>query len=65
MSTCMRNGVSYHRHRWNEGDVCMLCGKQSRWLEEQNARETVADQGEIGAVDSFENEGGAVAANVV
>jgi len=66
MSTCMREGYTYHRHRFNEGGVCKLCDHKSlRALnqEARYARETSPDQSEARAIESFENEGGGVSTN--
>lgn len=29
MSTCIRAGVTYHRHRWNNEGLCSKCGTES------------------------------------
>lgn len=66
MSTCVRAGTTYHRHRLNEGGVCVLCGHQTRSLrvlnrEYQNAgaiEQTREDERGACEVERFENEGG-------
>jgi hypothetical protein len=65
----MRMGNTYHRHQWNEGGVCQLCGHKSLWAlnkeyeDAERARQAVANKDKASDVASFENEGGAVPTN--
>lgn len=35
MSTCIRNGVRYNRHWYDDDNVCQQCGNLSPWAKEQ------------------------------
>lgn len=35
MSTCIRNGVTYGRHWYDDDNVCQQCGHLSPWAKEQ------------------------------
>lgn len=35
MSTCIRNGVRYNRHWYDDDNVCQQCGHLSPWAKEQ------------------------------
>lgn len=34
MSTCLRNGVTYKRHAYDDKGICMLCKRPSEWAKE-------------------------------
>lgn len=68
MSTCVRAGVTYHRHRWNNDGLCSKCGTESlyalnrRFEHEQLALATIpiAQQDEA-QVAQMVSEGGSIA----